>query len=540
MPFTIQMPKLGHTMTEGTVVKWHKRCGDQVRQGEAVLTVETDKAEVEIESPEGGVLARVLAEEGSVVGVGLPLGEIIRPGETANDAAPATNPTPASSAAPARNAQPMASRAPASKRVIASPRAKRLAAERGLDLSSVAGSGPDGLITEDDVRKIGAQSPSAEPGKGSAGAGEIATRPLMASRREKLTRIQSVGARVLSASWNTIPHFVQMVRVDMSRALAGRKSLNASGTRVTMTDVIAAATVLALKENPRVNASYGEGERILYDQINLGIAVDTPDGLLVPVIHDAGALDLAGIGARAAELAERARGKQLRPADLENATFTLSNLGAYGIENGTPIIFAPQAALMFVGAIHDEVLAIDGRAEVRPAMQIAIAYDHRVLDGASASLFTTRVKATLENPEFLGPQATADKAPPTRHREVTVEASGESLNTSVKYGPLRWSLSGEDSGAPDPVSSFLGALGSCLLMSLRVAARARNLAVGKSAIRARANEKGHVKEIEVELQVQTDLDDDKLHRLIEVAERGCHIRALIRDDVAYALKLKRI
>jgi pyruvate dehydrogenase E2 component (dihydrolipoamide acetyltransferase) len=196
---------------------------------------------------------------------------------------------------------------------------------------------------------------------------------------------------------------------------------------------------------------------------------------------------------------------------------------------------------MFVGAIHDEVLAIDGRAEVRPAMQIAIAYDHRVLDGASASHFTTRVKAILESPEFLGANAATNSAPPTRHREVTVEASGESLNTNVKYGSLRWSLSGEDNGgAPDPVSSFLGALGSCLLMSLRVAARARNLPVGTLALSARANEKGHVKEIEVELQVQTDLDDDKLHRLIEVAERGCHIRAIIRDDVAFALKIKRI
>ena len=536
MPFTIQMPKLGHTMTEGTVVKWHKHTGDQVRQGEAVLTVETDKAEVEIESPEGGVLARVLAEEGSVVGVGLPLGEITRPGETAGDAAPARHPTPASNVAPPRSAPPMAPKAPAMKRIIASPRAKRLAAERGLDLSSVAGSGADGLITEDDVRKIGASSAPAEPGKSAA----IATPPLLASRREKLTRIQSAGARNLSASWSTIPHFVQMVRVDMSRALAARKALNESGSKVTVTDVIAAATVLALKENPRVNASYGEGERIIYDQINLGIAVDTPDGLLVPVIHDAGALDLAKISARAAELAERARSKQLRPADMENATFTLSNLGAYGIENGTPVIFAPQAALMFVGAIHNEVLAIDRNAEVRPAMQIAIAYDHRVLDGASASHFTTRVKAILESPEFLGTDAPTKLASPTRHREVTVEASGESLKTNVKYGSLRWSLSGDDGDAPDPVSSFLGALGSCLLISLRVAARARNLTVGKSSLSARANEKGHVKEIEVELQLQTDLDDDKLHRLIEVAERGCHIRAMIRDDVAFALKVKRI
>ena len=523
-------------MTEGTVLKWHKHAGDQVRQGEAVLSVETDKAEVEIESPEAGVLARVLADEGSVVAVGLPLGEIIRPGETAGDAAPMRDQTPASSAA--RDAQPKASRAPAAavgKRVIASPRAKRLAAERGIDLAGVVGKGPDGIITEDDVRRIGAPA-EAQQAKSSA----ITPGPLLASRREKLTRIQAVGARNLTASWNTIPHFVQMVRVDMSRALAARRAINASGTRITVTDVILAATVLALKENPRVNASYGEGERIIYDQINLGIAVDTPDGLVVPVIHDAGALDLAAISARAAELAERARGKQLRPADMENATFTVSNLGAYGIENGTPVIFAPQAALMFVGAIHDEALAVAGRVEVRPAMQLAIAYDHRVLDGASASHFTMRVKDALENPEFLGAQAAAEVASPARHREVTVEAVGESLKTDVTYGPLSWSLSGEDSGAPDPVSSFLGALGSCLLMSLRVAARARSLTVGKSALTARANQKGHVKEIEVELQVATDADDDKLNRLIEVAERGCHIRAMIRDEVAFALTIKRI
>lgn len=542
MPITIQMPKLGHTMTEGTVVKWHKRAGDQVREGEAILTVETDKAEVEIESPEAGVLARVLADEGSVVGVGLPLGEILRRGETAGDAAPVTQPTVASSGAPTRVAQPMASSAPASpanpasKRVTASPRAKRFAAERGLDLSSAVGSGPDGLITEDDVRKISARSARAEAGKGAA----IAAGPLLASRREKLTRIESVGARNLAASWNAIPHFVQMVRVDMSRALARRGSINASGIRVTVTDVILAATVLALKENPRVNASYSEGERIIYDQVNLGIAVDTPDGLVVPVIHDAGGLDLAGISARAAELAGRARDKKLRPAEMENATFTVSNLGAYGIENGTPVIFAPQAALMFVGAIHDEVLAIDGRAEVRPSMHIAIAYDHRVLDGAAASHFTTRVKALLEDPEFLGAPKNAEAAPPPRHREVTIEAAGESLNTNVNWGPLRWSLSAEDAGAPDPVSSFLGALGSCLLMSIRVAARARNLTVGKSALTARANQKGHVQEIEVELQVQTDADDDKLQRLVEVAERGCHIRAIIRDEVRVALKVTRI
>ncbi len=521
MPFVIQMPKLGHTMTEGTVLKWHKHAGDSIREGEAVLTVETDKAEVEIESPAAGVLARVLADEGVVVGVGLPLGEIVREGETARSPP-----------------QKMASQAN-TKRVIASPRAKRMATERGLDLSQVAGTGPDGLITEDDVRKIGekggAQTTQAMPA--------ISTGVLAASRREKLTRIQLVGARNVTASWKEIPHFVQMVQIDMKRALEARRSINASnasGLRVSVTDVILAATVLALKENPRINASYSDGERLIYDQINLGIAVDTPDGLVVPVIHEAGALDIKGISARAAELAERARNKQLRPADMENATFTVSNLGAYGIENGTPVIFAPQSALMFVGAIHDAVIAIDGRAEVRPAMQIAIAYDHRGLDGANASRFTTRVKALLEAPDFLGSGGAAIAAAPGRHRDVTIEAPGEALKTEVRYGALRWALSGDDASAPDPVTSFLGALGSCLLMSLRVAALARKIQVGRSSVHARANEKGHVKEIQVELQVETTIEEEQLQRLVEVAERGCHIRALIRDEVAFSLQVARI
>ncbi|MDO8433540.1 MAG: 2-oxo acid dehydrogenase subunit E2 [Candidatus Binatus sp.] len=545
MSFLIQMPKLGHTMTEGTVLKWHKRAGDNVREGEAVLTVETDKAEIEIESPAAGVLARVLADEGVVVGVGLPLGEIVREGETASDLTASVVEAPAKTASSnsgaAVSSPQKAASAAGAKRVIASPRAKRIAAERGIDLSSVAGSGPDGMITEDDVRKIGekkiaeqptAQMPASTPG--------FATEGLAPSRREKLTRIQMVGARNVTSSWKEIPHFVQMVRIDMKRALEARQSINAAGSRVSVTDVILSATVLALKENPRINASYSDGERLIYDQINLGIAVDTPDGLVVPVIHDAGALDIKGISARAAELAERARNKRLRPADIENATFTVSNLGAYGIENGTPVIFAPQSALMFVGAIHDEVLAIEGRAEVRPAMQIAIAYDHRGLDGANASRFTTRVKALLEAPDFLGAVANTKTAAPERHREVRIEAVGESLKTEVRYGGLRWPLSAEDASAPDPVSSFLGALGSCLLMSLRVAARARKMQVGRTSVQARSNEKGHVKEIQVELQVETAIDDEQLHRLVEVAERGCHIRALIRDEVAFSLQVARI
>jgi pyruvate dehydrogenase E2 component (dihydrolipoamide acetyltransferase) len=411
-----------------------------------------------------------------------------------------------------------------------------MAAERGVDLASIVGTGADGMITEDDVKRAaeqGASAPGAPAAIASAGDGALTP-----SRREKLTRIQAVGARNLTASWNAIPHFVQMVRVDMSRAKAARISINDSGAKVGITDLILAATVQALKENPRINANYDNGEMLIFDRVNLGVAVDTPEGLVVPVIHEAEGLDIAGLSARVAEVAERARNRQLRPTDLEGATFTVSNLGAYGVENGTPVIFAPQVALMFVGAIRDEVLAIDGRAEVRPAMHLAIAYDHRGIDGATASRFTTKVKAILEAGDFAR-VAKAAEAAPVRPREVVVEAIGDSLRTRISHGSMAWTSSAEDASGPDPVTTFLGALGSCLLMSLRVAARVRKLNVGRTSVVARSNEKGHVKEIEVELKVESSEDGEKLHRLIEVAERGCHIRQLIKDDVAVVLKVSR-
>jgi pyruvate dehydrogenase E2 component (dihydrolipoamide acetyltransferase) len=538
MPFVIQMPKLGHTMTEGTVIHFHKHEGDAVREGDSILTVETDKTEIEVEAPVAGIIARLAAAEGQVVPVGGALMVIARDGESVADAA-ASAPPPGNAALPAGNrpassAPPAPPRAAARSRVIASPRAKRMAAERGLDLSGVAGTGTEGMVTEDDVKRA-LESPQGAPGAAAASG------PLAPARREKLTRVQMVGARNVTQSWQNVPHFVQMVRVDMSGALAARRAVNSAGAKITVTDMILAAAAQALKENPRVNASFADGEMLIYDRINLGVAVDGPDGLVVPVIHDAQSLDLAAISARAAELAARARDRKLVPSDLEGATFTISNLGAYGVENGTPVIFAPQAALMFVGAIRDEVLAIDGRPEVRPAMQIAIAYDHRGIDGAAASRFTTRVKELLEH-HAVPAQAAAPSAgeAPALHREISAtSASADGLRVEVAHGAIQWRLDADNRGAPDPVSSFLGALGGCLLMSLRLAARVRKHEIGRAAVRARSNEKGHVKEIQVELEVETALDDERLHRLVEVAERGCHIRQMIRDDVAFTMTVRR-
>jgi pyruvate dehydrogenase E2 component (dihydrolipoamide acetyltransferase) len=537
MSTAIQMPKLGHTMSEGKVIHWNKQPGELVREGEAILTIETDKTEVEVESPVAGVMGPHTAHEGDTVVVGGLLVTLLSPSESpalADDSPRVSAPVQARAAR-----APAPAGAPAARRTLASPRARRLAAEHGIDLGRIAGHGTDGAVTEDDVRAaIGAHGDAPAAPVGGTYASPTAG-ALVPARREKLTRIQQIGARNLVASWQSVPHFVQMVRVDMSRALAARKALNADCGHLSVTDLILYAVAKALMDNPRINAAFAEGDMLIYDRVNLGVAVDTPDGLVVPVVHDAHLMTPTELSTHVSQLAERARAKKLAPTELEGATFTVSNLGAYGIDNGTPVIFVPQAALMFVGAIRDEVLAIDGRVEVRPAMQIAVAYDHRGIDGATASRFTTNVRQLLEDAEFPDvPQAPPE--PTLAKREVAVELSSDGLRTTVRHGSIAWINSAEPNEGPDPVTAFMGALASCLLMSLRVAARARNFDLAGASLSGRCTESGHVKAIDLELRISSAEGEDKFKRLVEVAERGCHIRALLRDDVTVSLKVVRV
>jgi pyruvate/2-oxoglutarate dehydrogenase complex dihydrolipoamide acyltransferase (E2) component/uncharacterized OsmC-like protein len=533
MATAIQMPKLGHTMTEGKVIRWHKLPGESVREGEAILTIETDKTEVEIEAPVTGLMGAHAAREGDTVAVGGMLVTLLAPGETpaATNAAASTSTAQTSPRAQAPAAEG------AARRTLASPRARRLAGEHGIDLARIVGHGTDGAVTEDDVR---AALPAAGPAGQATGASTLPIVAVLApARREKLTRIQQVGARNLVASWQNVPHFVQMVRVDMSRALAARKALNVAGGDLSVTDLLLFVTVRALTENPRINAAFADGEMLIYDRVNLGIAVDTPEGLVVPVLHDAHLMALSDLSDRVAQLAQKARAKKLVPSELEGATFTVSNLGAFGVESGTPVIFAPQAALMFAGAVHDEVLAIEGRPEVRPAIELAIAYDHRGIDGAMAARFTVRIKQLLETAEFPGVPATATVRAFAK-REVSVESDGEGLRTRVRHGSIEWTNSAEADEGPDPVTTFMGSLCSCLLMSLRVAARVRKFDLAAASLSGRCTETGHVKTIDLELRIATSEPEDKLKRLLEVAERGCHIRELLRTDLPVTLNIVRI
>jgi pyruvate/2-oxoglutarate dehydrogenase complex dihydrolipoamide acyltransferase (E2) component len=375
MATEVRMPRIGHSMEEGTLVAWLVEPGAPVRAGTPLVAVETDKAEFEVESPAEGRLATHEVAVGETVAVGTVLGWVAAPGEAV--AVPPPQPP---------------------RRVRASPKARRLAEDRGLDLADMAGSGPDGLVTAEDVERAAGRSGAPEP------SGEARWQGRRVRERRPLSALERATARRTVAAWTSAPHFVQMLDVDMGRARALREDWKRQGgplATVTIGDVCVAVTARALAEHPSLNAAVDGGERVLFAEVNVGVAVDTPRGLVVPVIRAADALPLAELSARVRALAAAAREQRLAPADLEAGSVTVSNLGAFGIRAGTPVLNPPEALLVFVGALEDRVVARDGDVAIRPMLTLSIAYDHRVVDGAAAARLSTRIRELLEDPVDL-------------------------------------------------------------------------------------------------------------------------------------------
>jgi len=389
MATEMRMPRIGQSMTEGTVTAWLLDPGAAVAAGEPVVAVETDKTEFEVEAPIAGVLGTVRVPVGETVPVGEVLALILATGES--ETATAVPSTPRQErVSETRIPEALRSR----DRVRASPKARKLAEARGVDLATLEGTGPDGLITHQDVGRA-ATSERAGPHSD-----EFQGRTIR--ERRPLPPAARAGARRTQQAWQTAPHFVQMVDVDMSRVVALRAHWKATGdprAAVTVGDLFVAATARGLAVLPELNAAYEDGSLLLFEGVHVGIAVDTPRGLLVPVVRNADRLDLVRLSERIRELAASARSGALSPDSLRGGTATVSNLGAYGIRMGTPVLNSPEPLLVFVGAMEDRVVAIDGVPGVRPETTLSIAYDHRVADGARASEFTRRVRLWLEKPE---------------------------------------------------------------------------------------------------------------------------------------------
>ena len=412
MAIYIEMPKLSDTMTEGTLLKWLKKEGDKVESGDVVAEVETDKATMEMEAFDDGILHKLLVEPGAKVAIGGRIALLLQKGEKApadgepipesprNIAAKedTTAPPRAESNARAASAPGAAS---AGERVKASPLAKKIAASTGVPLSSVSGTGPGGRIVAKDVE-------GAKPAGAKAAPAAIAPTPAgEGDQRLPLSGMRRVIAERLLASKTTIPHFYLHIEVDAGPLLKSRAELNAvteptGGTKFTVNDFVLKAVVSAAAKVPAVNASFDGDAIIQYGSVNLSVAVAVEDGLVTPVIRDAQKKSLREISDGVKDLATRARGKKLKPEEYAGGTITVSNLGAYGIESFSAIINPPQALIISVGAIVKKpVVGANDQIVVGQRMSVGLSADHRVVDGAVGATYLSELRKLLENPTLM-------------------------------------------------------------------------------------------------------------------------------------------
>ena len=409
----VTMPKLSDTMVEGTLVKWVKAKGDKVEVGDILAEVETDKATMEMEAFDEGTLSELYVAEGGTIKVGDKIALILAEGETA-DTAPAAQSTPTAekpkASAPAATTPlalaPRAAAPATTGRTKASPLARKIAATRGVNLSSIAGTGPGGRIVKKDVENA--------PAGGGGGVASPATPSIRAAHgiagEEKiiaLTGMRKTIAERLLASKTKIPHFYLSVTMDGGPLMALRKELNAmaekdGGQKLTVNDFILLAAARAAAEVPKINAAYDGDAIIEYAEVNLAVAVAIEDGLITPVIKKANTLTLREISAKMKELAAKARGKKLKPEEYQGGTITLSSLGGYGIDSFLPIINPPQSFILGIGAIIKQpVVNEQDQLVVGHRLVISGSGDHRVVDGAVAAEYINALRRLVEKPALL-------------------------------------------------------------------------------------------------------------------------------------------
>ena len=423
MPKEVIMPALGMAQDEGILLRWLKKEGEMVQAGEPLMEVATDKVDVQVEAPASGVLTAVTAQEGDEIPVGQVIGLIAAEGEelpvrsTPAQAAAKTDGPVASPSPESRASSPVAARIAAEHgidlsevpavggriskedveahirsvgsgaRVLASPKARRLARERGIELASLAGSGPQGAVLAADVPLAAAETPAAPAIR------EVEHQPV--------SRMWQIMAQRLTESWNSAPHFYLVREVDAGQLMNWRSLVAgdaADGAKITYTDLLTKLAALSLARFPRLNASWQDGAIVTNPDINIGLAIAVEAGLLVPVVHHADRLPVEDIAVRRADLVAGANNGRLQPDDFAGGTFTISNLGMYGVDAFNAIVNPPQAAILAVGRIADRVVAVDGQPAVRPMMTLTLSCDHRAVDGVRAAQFLNALVGLIEEP----------------------------------------------------------------------------------------------------------------------------------------------
>jgi pyruvate dehydrogenase E2 component (dihydrolipoamide acetyltransferase) len=391
MAFSVVMPALEMAQETGRLIAWRKQEGDPVSKGEPLLEIETDKAVVEVEAPADGILAGITGTAGADIPVGQTIAWIVAPGEkppaSNESAAPAARAKTETHATPITRNAPQTSAAPSAR---ISPKARRLAKELGVDIASLRGSGSGGEILASDVQAAAA---SFAPGAAANKSGSI----------EVPSSIGRLMAERTTLSWTTVPHFFVTREIEASGLNECREKLSPEierthNLRITHTDLLIALTSRVLLKHPRLNSSWtAEGIR-LHDHVNMAIAIAVSDGVVAAVIPSAHTASLAEIARQRRDVIERARTGKLRPADIADATFTISNLGMFHVDEFTAIIVPPQAAILAVGSIADRVVAVDGKPVVRPVMTLTVSSDHRTADGVRAAAFLEDLAEAVREP----------------------------------------------------------------------------------------------------------------------------------------------
>ena len=425
MSTKVHMEALSPTMEEGQVVKWLKSEGDEVTNGEIIAEIETDKATMELTARGDGILRAIMVGEGATAPVGSVIAVIAAADEDisaitsaaeggnqtatsdvggnsaasvpAEDEAP-TGATPTGAAPAASTAAPVAT---PGGRIKASPLAKRLAADSGLDLAAVLGSGPAGRIVKRDI-ELALTEGVASPARTA-----VASPPASDVDYEdvSLSQMRKTIARRLAESIGPVPHFFLTIDVDMGRAMEARRSINAmlekEGRKVSLNDLIIRATAAALRRHPACNAHWLVDSIRRFNRVHIGVAVAVEDGLITPIVRDADAKGVAQIGGEVREMAGRAREKKLKPEEYTGATFSISNLGMFGIHEFTAVINPPEAGILAIGGVEKKPVVVDGEVVVRNRMRVTMSCDHRVIDGATGAAFLATLKSMLEEPAAI-------------------------------------------------------------------------------------------------------------------------------------------
>jgi len=399
MAATVILPKLDEAMVTGKIVKWCKQEGDRVEKGDVIVEIETEKVTFEVEAEESGILSKILAQEGDEVAVGTTIAFILQPGEAAPEVAAPTATTKKETAAETLTEPAVAPTQPAEAPSIApaikaSPVAKKMAQEHGIDLATVTGTGPGGRIVRDDVLQAIDKKKAAPPIKEAPAVAEEPPAPL--------SSIRKVIARRMTESFQA-PHFYLTLEVDTQEFGKTRQQLvpiieEKTGIRLTITDMTIAVVARALEDNPAVNCSYIDDSVKVFKRIDIGLVTAVEGGLIVPVIRQANRKSLEDIVRARADLVQRARDGKIGMAEMRDSTFTISNLGMYGIDQFSAILQPPEAAILAIGRIADRAVVRDSQIVARPMMTLTLSIDHRVLDGVIGSQFLQSLKNYIENP----------------------------------------------------------------------------------------------------------------------------------------------